>query len=130
MSSVEAKNIWGNLTHVTLDMTSIECGGCGIPFAVPTNYYQKLVENHGSFHCPNGCSRKFTKQTEAEKLKEKLALTESALNQKSVANIQLEDQLNKANKKLKRLHEGKCPCCDKTYKHLAAHMKKMHPDRK
>jgi hypothetical protein len=127
MCTMKSVDIWGKLTSVTIDMTTINCGSCGIPFAIPTNYYNKLLETHAEFHCPNGCTRYFAAKTEAEKLKEKLAITESALNQKAVANIQLEDQLNKANRKIKRLHEGKCPCCDKTYKHLANHMKKMHP---
>jgi hypothetical protein len=119
------KDLWGTMTHVSLAMKTIVCGGCGIPFAIPENYFNKLIENNGSFHCPNGCSLHFTGETEVEKLTRQLKQKESELAQKTTANIQLDTQLTKIKKDIA---SGKCPCCDKTYKHLANHMKNKHPN--
>lgn len=106
------------------------CCECGIPFMMPKDYQNDLLKTKRNFYCPNGHSQHYIGETEAEKLKRQLQQKENDLAQLGTAKIQLEDQLNKANRKLKRVNEGKCPCCDKTYKHLAAHMKNKHPDGK
>ena len=128
MNAIEAtKHMWGQLTEVSLNMKTIVCGGCGIPFAIPENYFNKLVNTNGSFHCPNGCSRQFTGDTEADKLKRQLQQKSNELAQTVTAKIQLESQLNRAKKQLDNVSKGKCPCCGKLYKHLEKHMATKHP---
>lgn len=115
----------GNLTSFSIDATMIVCGKCGIPFSVPTNYYNKLNESHEIWHCPNGHERHFTNETKEEQLQRELQKTKNELLNKTTANIQLDNQLTKIKKDISK---GKCPCCDKVYKHLANHMARKHPN--
>jgi hypothetical protein len=114
------KDLWGQINTISLNLITIVCGGCGIPFAIPENYLEKLKETHANWHCPNGCVRHFTAESEAEKLQRQLRRREYEIAQLSSSKIQLEQQLQK-------VASGKCPCCNKVYKHLQAHMKNKHP---
>lgn len=124
------QDLAGQLTNFSITMVTEVCINCGIPFGIPHNYQQRLKQTHENFHCPNGHKQHYVGQTEAEKLKEQLRRKENELTQTCAAKIQLESQLTKAQNKLKRVHAGQCPCCNKTYKHLTAHMKNKHPDFK
>lgn len=125
---VYGKSIKGEV----IDFTMLECGGCGIPFFVPTKWNRAKVENHGSFHCPNGCNRVYTGKTKAEKLAEEL---EQEKQRRIKEGQELQDkwldalgEKTKLEKKLKRVSNGVCPCCNRTFQNLHQHMKKQHPD--
>src|SRR6478672_3528241 len=90
------KHIQGEI----VDFTQHECGGCGIPFFVPTKWINNKIQQHGSFHCPNGCRRVFSGKTEAEKLKEKLALLQQ---EKNATEQKLQDQFLDALNEKKKL---------------------------
>lgn len=109
------------------------CGGCGFPFMVPAQWLQKLMDENGSYHCPNGCSRKFTGPTEAQKIK---ALLEKERNEHLASERAISDKLakvvaekNKINRQLKRVNNGVCPCCNRTFSNLQQHMKTQHPEK-
>lgn len=118
------QSLAGQLTSFTLTMTTMVCGECGIPFAVPQNYYNKLRETHETWHCPNGHERHYSGENEKEKLQRMLKEKENELMRKTTQNIQLDNQLTKIKKDISA---GKCPCCGKQYKHLANHMARKHP---
>ena len=47
------------------------CISCGITYAMPKDYMEKLRQNHETFYCPNGHSMYFPTETEEEiKIKE------------------------------------------------------------
>lgn len=122
----------GTTTHEMIDFTMHECGGCGIAFFVPSRWLKRKKEEHGSFYCPNGCNRIFTGKTEADKLKEQLEESERkrAADHENLQNKFL-DEMNRANgleKKLKRVHNGVCPCCNRTFQNLGRHIKTKHPE--
>ncbi len=115
-----------------LSFTQHECGGCGIPFYVPTNWLKAKVQSKGSFSCPNGCSRVFCGKTDAEKLKEQLELQRK---ENEAVQQQLQDrwldalgEKNKLEKQLKRIHKGVCPCCNRSFQNLQRHMATKHPE--
>lgn len=114
----------GNLTTFSLTFETITCYRCGIPFAVPKNYKSMLVKSEENFYCPNGHCQAYHGESEETKLKRQLQRTQNELSQTVAAKIQLDSQLTKMKKDIS---VGKCPCCDKVYKHLAAHMKNKHP---
>lgn len=125
-----AEEYRGTIKSYTTEMVAEICCNCGIPWLMPKNYRDMLVQTHDRFFCPNGHGQSYYGKTEAEKLKDQLRQKENELAQTVTAKIQIENQLDKANKKLKRVAAGQCPCCDKTYVHLSNHMAKKHPEFK
>jgi hypothetical protein len=113
-------------------LETMECGGCGIVFAVPQDWKQKKVETHGSFACPNGCSRKFTSKTEAEKIQDQLDREKreaASLRERAVAAERAQQKAERSITRLKkRSAAGVCPCCNRTFKELAEHMKSKHKE--
>lgn len=124
------QDLRGELTSFSIEMFTEVCISCGIPFAIPKNYKDRLKVTHDTFYCPNGHSQFYPAETEAEKLKKEVVKKDGELAQLTSAKIQIENQLDKANEKLNKVAQGQCPCCDKTYKHLANHMSRKHPDLK
>lgn len=116
-----------------IDFTMMECGGCGIPFFVPTRWKNSKVQDHGSFSCPNGCSRIFVAKTDAEKAKEELEQlkTEKEKSEQELQNKWLDalGEKCKLEKQLKRVHKGVCPCCNRSFINLQKHMKTKHPEK-
>lgn len=125
-----------------IKFTTLECGGCGIIFALTAKHYQELHDNNGSFFCPNGCNRMFVGETEAEKIKR---LEAQLASQKEAAewyegaykrsSRDLTDTKNSlrahkaAHTKTKnRIKKGICPCCNRQFVNLQRHMETQHPD--
>lgn len=103
-----------------------ECCACGIRFGIPSQIQLNLRESHKSFYCPNGHSQSYTGESQSEKLQRELK-------RKELANV-VRDKLNAQsevatlNKKLKRVHNGTCPCCKRSFANLKAHIKTKHPE--
>ena len=121
--------------QITLE--SITCCTCDVMFAMPDTMMRRLKENGGYFYCPAGHCQVFSK-SEIARLKEKLAeQTRIATQQAERAKQQYDraveaESLTKVStdelKRIKlRLQAGVCPCCQRTFKQLARHMKAKHP---
>ncbi len=52
------------------------CPECGIQFALPKKFVEKLHETHRDFYCPNGHLVHFAAETKEEKLQKLLAQEE------------------------------------------------------
>ncbi len=50
-----------------IELTQMTCGECGCVFGLNTRHYDSMRDEKGSFKCPNGHSRQFNNETEAEK---------------------------------------------------------------
>ncbi|MGB1561607.1 MAG: helix-turn-helix domain-containing protein [Sinimarinibacterium flocculans] len=109
-----------------------ECGGCGVLFAMTAEYDQQRVKDRKGWYCPNGCCRVYTGKSEAERLREELERKQRALDAergRAIALEQQRDQIAKAHRKMRdRVRNGVCPCCDRTFQNLMAHMRTEHPD--
>lgn len=121
----------GYALPVSIQMTEMECGECGISFCVPESWRSERQKNGTGWFCPNGHSRiyresdvqKLTKQLSEEKERTRLALCRENEERARA------DRLEKERKRLaKRAHAGTCPCCNRTFQQLARHMKTKHPD--
>lgn len=118
----------------TLTLNVIDCAACGVSFAIPDTLQARLRETHQGFYCPSGHANYYSGSNEAEKLRIELKRKEQELadqvQQKFAAQnkvYEVEGKLFAAEKKLKRVSNGVCPCCNRTFKNLAAHMKTKHP---
>jgi protein-arginine kinase activator protein McsA len=111
--------------QVEQQLAPVQCANCGIYFMAPVFFLKKRREDHQSFYCPNGHGQHYPQKNEAELAKEKLTAVEERLQ----SALSRENELRrKYDSQQKRLLAGVCPCCKRTFKQLAAHMKNKHPD--
>lgn len=115
----------------------VYCCKCSMPFAVPASIRSGWVEQGDNFYCPSGHSQHYT-ESDVQKLKKELAQEKKykewalqAANQNRDRADTAEKSRNAykgiANKIKTRIKSGVCPCCNRTFKQLAAHMKNKHP---
>lgn len=120
-----------------------DCITCFIRFGVPQGFTNRRQQDKASFYCPNGHSMAYTEsdldrmRRERDRLKQDAARLEeekrAALN---AANAQLERAhaaerrasaaRGQVTKLKNRAANGVCPCCNRTFADLAAHMKTKH----
>lgn len=112
----------------TLTLSVIECASCGIPFGITEDFEERRRNNHTGFYCPNGHSNYYAGKSEAEKLRDELKRKEQELADTAIQKINLQNQLAEKERKLKRVHNGVCPCCNRSFVNLQKHMKTKHPE--
>ena len=109
-----------------------ECPSCGIVYGLTVDYEDRRRQDHETFYCPNGHNLSYKQESREEKLKRQLAYTSEDLartqgrllvtkRQKAAAKGQL-------TKTKRRVANGVCPCCNRTFADLAAHMHGQHPE--
>lgn len=116
--------------HISFE--EITCGGCGVLWAMTTDFYNKKRSDHTGFSCPNGCNRVFSGETRESKLERQLARKQRQLEAEAGRALILEQQNKEVKGNYKRLRvriqNGVCPCCSRTFENLASHIKTKHPD--
>lgn len=127
-----------NWKHAEVTELSIRvCPTCGITYAIPERLATNRREKGGGWYCPNGHWLTFTK-TEAQELREKLDAekrTAEWWKQRSQeARKAADHQEARANgykgaltKVKKRVGNGVCPCCNRTFADVGRHMATKHP---
>jgi len=127
------------LTEILVNAETLTCYKCGIGFLVPTHWVSKRREDHESFWCPNGHSQHFPAKSEAELLREQLIRAQQRADQidayrrtetaeKEHAQRRLAATQGVVTRVKRRVSNGVCPCCKRTFHDLARHMKGKHPD--
>jgi hypothetical protein len=116
------------------------CGGCGIPYGLPAGFLAARREDGQNWTCPNGCVRHFPPGgSKAEQLEKELEAARSLAAREARRRQNAEDQARDAEyrrraakgqltKAKKRIANGVCPCCNRTFKNLADHMAGQHPE--
>lgn len=116
----------------TITMVTEICCNCGVAFGMPSDLQDVFQNNPDkSFYCPNGHRQHYSWSKEAKARQEaerKLSQAEQQLRNAEFEKIQLEGKIKKQGRDLKRLTNGVCPCCNRTFSNLHNHMKKQHPD--
>lgn len=109
-----------------------ECGNCGIVFGMTRDFYERKLNDHTGWCCPNGCNRIFTAKSEAEKLREELTRKEAAItylhDRVEKLNYSVRAQKAAKTKIMNRVKNGVCPCCNRTFQNLQSHFIKSHPE--
>lgn len=124
----------------SVTMETIICYKCNIPFAVPQGLKKYLQNSKDDFYCPHGHSQAYVESTlERERKKHQRELEEkdriaarlrSDLSNADYVKNNLEKDLKKERLKLKRVHNGVCPCCNRFFSNLSKHMETKHPEKK
>ena len=111
---------------------------CGIHYAVPSEFYNLVKAEHRDglrqtdIYCPLGHVWSFAGKGEAEELREKLAAEQrrrmaarDLLAQEERSHAATRGHLTRTKK---RVGNGVCPCCNRTFQQLSRHMENKHPD--
>lgn len=112
--------------HVT------NCITCGVPIIMSAEQERGLRNSHAIWYCVNGHSQHWPQKSDEQILREKLAEKEKQLEferERAARNYAEREKAEKENKRLKkRVANGVCPCCQRSFTNVARHMKTKHPD--
>ncbi len=111
---------------------------CGIRHAVPAELEEEQQRQHNNgqevrgIYCPLGHSYVPSGRGEAERLRRQLEIERDRRARETSRADQAEASAaahkGHATRLRKRAKAGICPCCNRTFKQLARHMKTQHPD--
>jgi NAD(P)H-dependent flavin oxidoreductase YrpB (nitropropane dioxygenase family) len=112
----------------------LECSQCHVAFALSSIHNEKVIAQRETFYCPNGHRQWYPGKTEAQKVREEMQAKLDAANATAewakgqVAKDAREVRKVKAKLKshTKRIEAGVCIHCNRTFSHLARHMKSKH----
>lgn len=113
-------------------LVTIECS-CGLVFAVPDFWRDARRKDGEQFYCPKGHARVY-RETDLDRAKREIdslkqaneylkRTKESAERSRAAVQGQL-------TKERKRVGNGVCPCCNRTFQNVLRHMKTQHPEFK
>jgi len=107
-----------------------ECCNCGIAFGMPEDFRKRKLREGGSFYCPNGHGQHY-RETDEKKLKRQLS-REKAIHDQTIASLRetkgkLRAEKGHRTRLKKRINNGVCPCCNRSFQNLHNHMKNQHP---
>ena len=119
------------ITETTRLVTQV-CANCGVLFALPEYLYEQCRENpFKEFFCPNGHTLVFKKSSLQEQVDSLRRERDDAQRASSIMQhrLQVKDkEVKKLTNKMKRVTAGVCPCCNRSFKQLAEHMRTQHPE--
>jgi hypothetical protein len=118
-------------TSQYVSMNTYTCWVCGTPFAVATKLIEAKRRDNKTLFCPSGC-RLGLGESESDKLRRQLDDQQRAtqrannrLQQERRSHASTKGQLTKTKK---RVANGVCPCCKRSFAQLQRHMKSQHPE--
>lgn len=124
--------------------STVECCVCLTGFAIEAGLHDARKRDQRSFWCPNGHEQHFTgERPELKRIKEleqerdrlrrerdsATSAREWAEQRTRGANIAAGKARAAKQRLEQRVARGVCPCCHRTFKQLAAHMKSKHPEQ-
>lgn len=112
--------------------TSMECGECGVSFALTDDFIARRRADHRDFYCPNGHNRYWPQESELERERR---LRKQAEARSTHYSDQMEAEKRSAaavrghlTRLRKRIAAGVCPWCQRTVKQMADHVQDKHPE--
>lgn len=126
-----------SITHlypatVEVAIVPVECGNCGITFGLGEAFRDARLDDGQSFYCPNGHHISWEGANEKKRLKRQLenakAYSRHLADQRDAAERSARAYKGVATRTKRRVANGVCPCCTRTFQNVAAHMAAKHPD--
>lgn len=129
-----------NAAQATVQLAQIDCGSCGGTYAISERYREQKQQEGGSWHCPycrvgwgyagNSENEKLKKELELQKKRTEWAKEDAARAKAAAARAENARRAEKAAKTRlkKRIGNGVCPCCRRSFENLRRHMASQHPD--
>lgn len=129
------------------ELRVVECFTCHVTYAIPESFYRaarkhnkaKDPDNYWSICCPFGHQWHYTGLNREQQLERDLQRQRDHAGWLASQRDQLRSSLtaqrgaatrarNERDRLKQRAAAGVCPCCNRTFKQLARHMKGQHPD--
>lgn len=126
---------------VQVALVTETCCACGVLFAITSDLKDELLKTKRIFYCPNGHQQNYMGESDRDKavrLERELEATErralrieSELDQANAYGARVEKARRKLEREqaatLRRVTNGVCTECHRTFKQVAAHMQRKHP---
>lgn len=119
-------------------LTEMECGQCGVMFAIPETMQAEKLRDGGSWWCPNGHGRHYA-EPEVDRLRSQLKAAKArevherdqrraAETARQAAERRAAAAWGQVTRLKNRAAAGVCPCCKRHFVNLERHMGSKHPD--
>lgn len=109
-----------------IELFTETCCSCGVLYGITTQFKNERVKDHNWFYCPNGHYQRYSHESKAEE-NARLLREEQARHQRTLERANAEREAKeKAERKLKRVSNGVCPDCNRSFLNLAKHMACAH----
>lgn len=120
-----------------VELETLQCASCQMTWAIPADFMKIRRRDHAMFYCPAGHSNVYPQQSDIEKARADLAQARQneAMHEEEKASLrnQLQMAVNTANelrkasrRTAKRISNGTCPDCNRTFANVARHMVSKH----
>lgn len=130
---------WTALIHKTT-LSTLTCGVCSIPFAIPKDLHDKVKRDGSVFYCPNGHNIGYN-ENENKRLRRRLEFKDDEIrwqtDMRKAAETEVRSQRNRSNalkghlKRIKaKVANGVCPVpgCKRSFADVIDHLRTVHPD--
>lgn len=117
-----------------VDGVTITCcnADCGISFQVPAWWNKGRRETHTDFYCPNGHAQAYTAESDEEKFRRERDMARQQLARAEEDSAKAHREWDKAEKEARRLKKraaaATCPCCQRSFSNVRAHLANKHPE--
>ena len=113
--------------NYTETLTVVSCT-CGISYAIPESLHAQMTDRSKSVYCPNGHQWHYTESMEKklQREKEKAARIQAQLDQTEASLIAQRGATTRMKNKVKRVENGVCPHCNRSFQNLRRHMESKH----
>lgn len=116
-----------------VELVAVDCIHCFAHFGMTKDAVRRLKRSHKTFHCPycrGGMHYPGESDLEyAERLRKEAEQSRArALESAAAADRRASALKGHLTRTKRRVGHGTCPCCKRTFKQLAAHMKNKHPE--
>ena len=115
----------------TVTLQEVECCVCGVTFAFPVRLHNECKSTGKMFFCPNGHSQGY-RESEETRLRKQLHDEQARCKRVEMQLTSAQDQLKASEREMKRhqkrVANGVCPCCNRSFVQLQRHMKTKHPE--
>jgi hypothetical protein len=124
---------------ISIELEHIACAACGIVFAFDSDLMGRRRNDHQVFYCPSGHNNYFPGESDVERLARELKeaqleikraeyRAQTAQLERKDAQQQLRATKGQVTKLKKRIANGVCPCCKRSFPNLHNHMTTKHPE--
>lgn len=120
-----------------MELEAKSCPSCGLVYGVPKDWFAAKSRQHDrgdkdvQWFCPNGHATVFSREAESVVLRrevERYKQQMARLEQEAADAIAAEGRAKaEIRRQARRAVAGVCPCCNRTFRQLATHMRHMHP---
>lgn len=122
----------------TVTLVTETCITCGTVYAMEAGMNATRRKSGGNYYCPNGHAQCYSEPTEL-KLRKRIETLETDLKRTQDSRRHWKENAEAAErsrsaikgqltKVKKRVGNGVCPCCNRTFADLNRHMHSQHPD--